>query len=68
MVDDFNRVRIGNITVASIGGHVGWTTFSDGRFKQQVKEDIKGLDFINRLRPVTYIIDLPGLNNYCPPW
>ena len=64
IVDDHNKVRIGNNGVLSIGGHVGWTNFSDGRFKRQVAEDVKGLDFIMLLRPVTYTIDLPGLNNY----
>ncbi|MEO5890425.1 MAG: tail fiber domain-containing protein [Ferruginibacter sp.] len=67
IVDDHNKVRIGNNGVLSIGGHVGWTTFSDGRFKQQVEENVKGLEFIMALRPVTYIIDLPGLNKYQHP-
>jgi hypothetical protein len=48
----------------SIGGHVGWSTFSDGRFKKQVAEDVKGLEFIKLLRPVTYTVDLPGLDDY----
>ena len=64
VVDDHNKVRIGNNAVLSIGGHVGWTTFSDGRYKRQVQEDVKGLAFIKLLRPVSYIIDLPGLDNY----
>jgi hypothetical protein len=62
--DDFNRVRIGNSGVLSIGGQVGWTNFSDGRFKKQIEEDVKGLEFIKRLRPVTYIVDLPGLDHF----
>jgi cell division protein FtsL len=64
IVDDHNKVRIGNTEVLSIGGHVGWSTFSDGRFKKQVAEDVKGLEFITLLRPVTYTVDLPGLDNY----
>jgi trimeric autotransporter adhesin len=52
-----NKVRIGNAAVAEIEGQVPFTTPSDGRFKFQVQEDIKGLDFINRLRPVTYNFD-----------
>jgi trimeric autotransporter adhesin len=31
-----------------------FTTPSDGRFKFNVQEDVKGLDFILQLRPVTY--------------
>ena len=40
------------------GGQVNWSTYSDGRFKTDVKEDIPGLDFILRLRPVTYEMDM----------
>jgi len=49
-----NYVRIGNTNVTQIGGQVGWTTYSDGRFKTNVTENVKGLEFINKLRPVTY--------------
>ena len=49
-----NEVYLGNSAVASIGGVVNWTATSDGRFKTDVQEDVPGLDFINRLRPVTY--------------
>ena len=52
-----NQVRVGNTSVSSIGGQVGWTTFSDERIKTAIKEDIVGLDFIMRLRPVSYIYD-----------
>ena len=38
----------------SIGGVMNWTTTSDGRLKTDVKEDVQGLDFILKLRPVTY--------------
>jgi hypothetical protein len=30
---------------------------SDGRFKKNVSENVKGLDFIMKLRPVTYLYD-----------
>jgi len=52
-----NKVRIGNATVTVIEGQVPFTTPSDGRFKFKVKEDVKGLDFILQLRPVTYQFD-----------
>lgn len=63
-VDASNKVRIGNTAVTSIGGQVGWTTFSDGRFKRNIKENVQGLQFINSLRPVTYSVDVVGLNNH----
>jgi len=37
-----------------IQGQVPFTTPSDGRFKFNIREDVKGLDFILKLRPVTY--------------
>jgi hypothetical protein len=56
-----NQVRIGNDDVTSIGGAVDWTTFSDGRFKKNMKENVPGLDFINGLRPLTYTLDVTSI-------
>ncbi len=58
-----NAVRIGNTSVTSIGGQVGWSNFSDGRFKKNVKENVPGLEFITKLRPVTYNLDVSGIDN-----
>jgi trimeric autotransporter adhesin len=55
-------VRIGNSSVTSIGGKVGWTTLSDGRFKKNIQEDVPGLAFITKLRPVTYTLDIAALD------
>ena len=49
-----NSVRIGNSSMTSIGGQVGWTTLSDERIKENVINDVKGLAFIMKLQPVTY--------------
>jgi trimeric autotransporter adhesin len=57
-----NKVRIGNSAVTAIEGQVPFTVPSDGRFKFQVKEDVKGLDFILQLRPVTYQFDVKKFN------
>jgi trimeric autotransporter adhesin len=51
-----NQAFIGNLNTLFIGGKVNWGTFSDARIKNNLKEDVKGLDFIMRLRPVTYLI------------
>lgn len=53
-----NRVLIGNGSISSIGGQVGWTNFSDGRIKQNIRENVPGLSFINLLKPVTYNFSL----------
>jgi len=58
IVNASNKVRIGNSAVTVIEGQVPFTTPSDGRFKYKIKEDVKGLDFIMQLRPVTYQFDV----------
>ncbi len=58
IVDASNKVRIGNAAVTVIEGQVPFTTPSDGRYKFNVAEDVKGLDFILQLRPVTYQFDV----------
>src|SRR5258706_463657 len=51
-----NQVIIGNSSTVFIGGKVNWGLVSDARIKNTIMEDVKGLDFILRLRPVTYHI------------
>jgi hypothetical protein len=53
-----NIVQIGNSAVTVIEGQVPFTTPSDGRYKFNIQEDVKGLDFIMHLRPVTYQFDV----------
>jgi hypothetical protein len=53
-----NQVRIGNTNVTSIGGQVGWSSLSDGRVKKNIKQNVPGLAFINKLTPITYNLDL----------
>ena len=57
-----NKVRIGNAAVTVIEGQVPFTTPSDGRYKFNIQEDVKGLDFILQLRPVTYQFDVKRLD------
>jgi hypothetical protein len=57
-VNASNKVRIGNSAVSVIEGQVPFTTPSNGRFKFNVPEDVQGLAFILRLRPVTYQFDV----------
>ena len=53
-----NSVRIGNASMTSIGGQVDWTTVSDKRIKENIKDNAPGLDFILELEPVTYTYNL----------
>lgn len=50
-----NQVLLGNTGTAQIRAQItSITVYSDARFKLNVKDDIKGLDFIMKLKPVTY--------------
>ena len=69
-----NMVQIGNTSVTTIQGQVPFTTPSDGRFKFNIQEDVKGLDFILKLRPVTYQFNtkkeedfIKGVQTACEP-
>ena len=53
-----NQARFGNSSTTSIGGYANWTNISDGRVKKNIKENVPGLAFINKLKPVTYNLDL----------
>jgi len=57
-----NQITIGNSNVTSIRGNVSWTIFSDRRMKKNIKANVPGLAFINKLEPVTYTIDLDEMD------
>jgi hypothetical protein len=59
-----NMVRIGNGSVTTIGGAVGWSVLSDVRFKTDIQPEVHGLDFIMRLEPIMYHIDVRKLNRF----
>jgi hypothetical protein len=59
-----NQVHIGNSSVTYIGGYVDWSVISDGRFKRNVREDVNGLLFIEKLRPVTYDLEEQKLRRF----
>jgi hypothetical protein len=64
IVNASNKVRFGNAAVTVVEGPVVYTV-SDGRFKTNVRtEDVKGLDFIQRLRPVVYNFDTRALTEH----
>jgi hypothetical protein len=63
-VNASNKVVVGNSSVTVIGGQVGWSTFSDGRFKTNIKENVPGLVFINKLKPVTYNLEIKKFDKF----
>lgn len=56
-VNASNKVRLGNSSVTVVEGQVAYTSPSDARFKRGVEENVLGLSFILRLRPVSYTFD-----------
>jgi hypothetical protein len=67
LLDGSNRIYLGNSSITSIKGQVGFTTYSDGRFKKNIIENVPGLSFINKLRPITYNVDVNGMENFMHP-
>jgi hypothetical protein len=63
-VNSSDKVVVGNNNVTVIGGQVGWSSFSDGRFKNNIKENVPGLAFINKLKPVTYNLELQKFDKF----
>lgn len=66
-----NAVQIGNTSVTDVwfgtGNatlHANTTIVSDKRFKNNVKPNVPGLDFITKLQPVTYYFDERRLAEY----
>ncbi|OQX79924.1 MAG: hypothetical protein B6D61_02795, partial [Bacteroidetes bacterium 4484_249] len=59
-----NQIRIGNSLITSIGGFADWTNISDKRFKSNIQENVSGLDFIMKLRPVTYNLNVEKINDF----
>jgi trimeric autotransporter adhesin len=50
-----NQICLGNTAITQIRAQVtGITAYSDARIKTDVRENVSGLEFINKLKPVTY--------------
>lgn len=62
-----NQVMLGNSTVTSVKAAGSFVIYSDGRFKKDIKQDVPGLEFINKLRPVTYHYNIHDLDRYIDP-
>ncbi len=58
-----SQVTIGNSATNSYRAYANWSNISDGRFKKDLRQDVKGIDFIMKLQPVTYHLDIIGIEN-----
>lgn len=61
------QVRIGSSSISSIGGYRAWTNLSDARLKSNIVSNVPGVDFIMKLRPVTYNMTLEDNYNLLYP-
>ena len=43
---------------------MGWSNFRDGRCKSNIHEDVPGLACINKLKPVTYKLEVKKLDQF----
>lgn len=59
-----DRARIGNTAMLQIGGYEPWSDLSDVRFKRDIAPQAHGLDFILKLEPITYRMDVRKLNAF----
>jgi len=63
--DSDDQIYIGtSANSQNVGGYDGWQQFSDKRFKENIIEDIPGLSFIIKLRPVTYTVNTVKLDEF----
>ncbi len=56
-----NQVTLGNVNITNVRSAGTYGTLSDGRFKENVTENVSGLNFILALRPVTYTLNTEKL-------
>jgi hypothetical protein len=59
-----SQVTIGNPATTSYRAYAVWSNISDGRYKKNIQGNVPGLEFINKLRPVTYNLDASGLDAF----
>ncbi len=57
-----SQIMLGNPSIASLVCSVALSVFSDGRYKKNIRQDVVGLDFINKLQPITYTLNVHDIN------
>jgi hypothetical protein len=60
---DNSQLMLGAASLAKLFCSVALTVFSDGRYKRNITENVPGLSFINKLRPVTYHLNVHDIDN-----
>lgn len=55
VINASNMIRFGNNDVTIIGGIVDWSVYSFTSSMTSIQENVPGLEFIQKLRPVSYV-------------
>jgi trimeric autotransporter adhesin len=59
-----NYVYIGNNSITNLISNGTYGSYSDKRIKENIKENVPGLSFINLLKPVTYNLNIHKQNTF----
>lgn len=59
-----NKMFFGDANVTGCYNTTGVWSTSDARFKTNINENVSGLEFISKLRPVTYNLDTKKLDDF----
>lgn len=61
-----NSVELGNSSVTEVrtAFATSFTNYSDGRIKRNIRDNVPGLNFVRKLRPVSYNVDLHKMNEF----
>lgn len=57
IVNTSDQIQLGPATTTHVATSGTFNTVSDGRFKTNIRDEVKGLAFIQKLRPVVYNFD-----------
>lgn len=61
-INTSNTVRLGNSSITDVISSGTFHTVSDARLKFNIRQNVPGLVFINKLTPVTYQLDVHTMN------
>ncbi len=62
VITDNNQIVIGSSGVQHLVCNVSLTVTSDGRYKNNIKQNVPGLEFINQLKPITYTLNTAAID------
>lgn len=64
IVSTSNTIQLGDANITNVYSHGTFSSTSDARFKYDVHQNVPGLAFINKLKPVTYHLDRKKMTDF----